>query len=397
MSTRHLALVPRDGYFFKDGRGWSDAGTGGGERAAALEWPYPTTVRGALRTAYGLERIEREQAPFTPDDWRRHTAGLRIQALLALRRPFGLGGWDPTHRIWAAPADALTLEREPHIEALLPRPLPTALGTLGRDDDPAREALWKPWRSRPEIKPDAAPARWWTEDHFARWLAQEPVAREPHPPSLPQRLEIHLAVQPDTQTAEDSMLFSTPRTETLAGWPAHEWGLGVRAEIPEEWSAREVPLGADRRPAWSNDVTDSLFAPPPRLARSWTHPSRGLRLIVVTPGEFDGWRLPGFVAKDRQYRGRLPGLPGEFVLRAAFVPRSTSVSGWDMAAANGRGAPKPVRRLVSAGAVYFLSPAADDGVSWNDARSLWLAQLGAGSDDGLGCVVPGRWNPDSGS
>jgi hypothetical protein len=47
-STHHLALVPRDGFFVKDSRGWSTSA-----RTHVLDWPWPTTVRGALTTVSG--------------------------------------------------------------------------------------------------------------------------------------------------------------------------------------------------------------------------------------------------------------------------------------------------------------------------------------------------------
>ncbi len=394
MTAHHLALVPRDGYFFKDGRGWSGGGAGGGGRGTALEWPYPTTLRGALRTAYGFACLDREQRPFTPEDWRARTQGLSLSAVVALRRRFGPSTWQPAHRVWPAPADALCVEGQAHVRWLRPRALPAGVRTLGRDDDPAREALALPWLPEGTGKPEPTP-RWWSEADFALWLAGQTVrkAAQDERLSLPSRLEVHLALQPATQTAEESMLFTTPRTETLTGRPAHEWGLGLRACLPPDFAAREVPLGADRRPAWVEKIAPELFDPPAALETSWSAPSAGLRLVVVTPGEFDGWRLPGFTARGREYRGTLPGLAGDFVLRAACVPRSVSVSGWDMA----RGRPKPLRRLVPAGAVYFLARASSGGVSFEEARKLWLAQLGAGREDGLGCVVPGRWDPEAGS
>ncbi len=397
MNTRHLTLLPRDGYFFKDGRGWSGGVDAGGGRGTALEWPFPSTLRGALRTAYGLARLERESRAWTPEDWRERTHELAVSSVLALRRPVGRA-WTQADRVWPAPADALYVRDDGDVQALDPRPLPAGVRTLGRDDDPAREALWWPWHERATGKPEPGP-RYWSEADFAVWLAGARL-RKPAPADrlrLPARLEVHLAVQPATQTAEDSMLYLTPRTETLEGRPAHEWGMALRALLPVDWSVREVPLGADRRPAWSQAAPVELFDPPPQLAQSWSTASRGLRLVVVTPGDFRGWLPPGFTAHGSEYRGELPGCRGDFVLRAAFVPRATSVSGWDMAGANGRGRPKPLRRLVPPGATYFLAKRSGDGITWDEARELWLAQLGSNRDDGMGCVVPGRWSPEPGS
>jgi CRISPR-associated protein Cmr3 len=337
--------------------------------------------------------MERERTRWPRDDWPARTEAVKLNALLPLRRGVYDSTWTPTHRVWPVPADALFVRDEAQVRRLRPRPLPPGVRTLGRDDDGAREALWLPWLGDATGKPEPAP-RWWAEADFAAWLCEDEVKKAAAPPALPSRLEIHLALDVNTQTAAESMLFATPRTETLEGRPVSEWGLGVRAELPEDWDVNDVPLGADRRPACVSKLDASLFTPPARLVERWSaQPSLGLRLLVVTPADFDGWLLPRFTARDGEYRGTLPGVTGECLLRAALVPRSVSVSGWDMAA----GQPKPLRRLVPAGAVYFVVKASGDPVSWDEAEKLWLAQLGDGRDDGLGCVVPGRWTPEHGS
>jgi CRISPR-associated protein Cmr3 len=118
-------------------------------------------------------------------------------------------------------------------------------------------------------------------------------------------------------------------------------------------------------------------------------PSPGLRVVAVTPLCFENGSVPdGFAANGNEYRGRLPNLDAELVLRAAFVPRRIHVSGWDMAA----GAPKPASRMVAPGAVYFFQRTDGKPFGEADARSLWLAALGGRTEEGFGRVVPGVWN-----
>jgi CRISPR-associated protein Cmr3 len=80
------------------------------------------------------------------------------------------------------------------------------------------------------------------------------------------------------------------------------------------------------------------------------------------------------------------------VLRAAVVPRPLHVSGWDMAAR----APKPTSRMVPPGAVYFFERVDGQPFGEAEARALWLAAIGARTDEGFGRVVPGTWNPKRG-
>jgi CRISPR-associated protein Cmr3 len=120
--------------------------------------------------------------------------------------------------------------------------------------------------------------------------------------------------------------------------------------------------------------------------------------MAVTPACFKGGWLPdGFdpvkVEDTWEFRGGLPNIAGELLLRAAFVPRPMHISGWDMAAGKG-GAPRGTSRLVPPGAVYFFERAAENGAfAADDARALWLAALGSRTNEGFGRVVPGIWNP----
>jgi len=49
--------------------------------------------------------------------------------------------------------------------------------------------------------------------------------------------------------------------------------------------------------------------------------------------------------------------------------------------------------MVPAGAVYFFERADGRSFGEDDARSLWLAALGARTEEGFGRVVPGTWSP----
>jgi CRISPR-associated protein Cmr3 len=111
-------------------------------------------------------------------------------------------------------------------------------------------------------------------------------------------------------------------------------------------------------------------------------------IVAVTSLCFEpGWLPDGFAVNGKEYRGRLPGLDAELILRAAFVPPPIHVSGWDMAA----GAPKPTSRMVAPGAVYFFERADGRTFCEVDARSLWLAALGARIGEAFVRVVAGAW------
>jgi CRISPR-associated protein Cmr3 len=409
MSTiQPLALVPRDGLFCKDGRGWYTTALG---RAHGTGWPWPSTLLGALRSAWGRDLEERLGRPLTAAEWREGTREVALHRSLALRRPLGVP-WASEHRVWPAPADALKLKDREQLLRL--RPAPRHLAgpkTLGRDDDPAREALWLATVDDPG-KPERVEA-WWGEGHFTAWLAGEevPASAGGRRFSLPRRLQSHVMIRAEQLTAEDGYLFSHEVLETLEGSrdrgeqgaeedgggegqgeiPPAEWAIGVEVSLPEPLPPRPGRLGADGRLVGIESLPEALFEPPARLLETFARGSSGLRLVVVTPASFAGGWLPdGLERRGEEIRGRLPGVEAELILRAALVPRPLHVSGWDMAA----GAPKPVSRLVAPGAVYFFERADGGGFGRAEARALWLAAVGSRAEEGYGRVVPGTWNTD---
>ena len=417
----HLAVLPRDGFFCKDGRGWHTSTSG---RGHALDWPWPSTVLGALRTASG--RATENGRALTGPEWQEHAKSVSLHRLLALRRQVvGTGPWGPEHRVWPAPVDALWLEGTAggrSLNALRPQPSASGVRTLGRRSrisaqaaaevfDQARETLWWP-RVEDQAKPLASP-RWWSETDFIAWLAGETArtdgsmwrwAEKPL-----RRVQARVGIDPETFTATESVLFSHDVIETVdrldASRRAAEWAIGAEVELPTAFGASILRLGSDSRLAHLEALSEHVFAAPTRLIEAFQNGGsghKGLRLVVVTPARFqNGWLPSGFNVHDGEFRGQLGGgISGELRLRAAFVPRPLHVSGWNMVGGGNvrggkrpGGAPKETSRMVQAGAVYFFERLDGRPFDGEDARKLWLAALGARTDEGFGRVVPGVWDP----
>jgi CRISPR-associated protein Cmr3 len=381
MSTAHFALVPRDGLFCKDGRGWYTSDVG---RSHAHAWPLPSTVRGALRAAWGQALMARHARPLSPEAWERDTQGLHLGTVLALCRPLD-EAFAPRHRLWPAPADALGVAG--HVRRLLPRPLPEGVGTLGTEDDAALEGLWRP--SIPPGKPQPLPP-FWTEDALCGWLRGTPPAVLDAPEPC-RRTDVRVTLNAQTQTAEPGMLYQAEVLETL-GEGGLQWALGVQCVLPETapgFPRGPVGLGGKRRLALAEPVSAGLFAAPAGLPET----SPGLRLILATPAHFRrGWLPDGLEREEHEghpaWVGTLPGVEGRVVLRAALVPRPLESSTWDMV----RRAPRATRRWVPAGSTYFFQRV--DGRPFQALRPLWLAAWGQGPEEGLGRVLPGYWNPE---
>jgi CRISPR-associated protein Cmr3 len=426
-STHRLALVPRDGFFVKDGRGWQTSA-----RTSVLDWPWPTTVRGALTTVSGKVEERERGSRFGPQQWKEHQSEITVGSLIALRRLLPDGAWS---RMWPVPADALWIEERTSVLRLKPRsPATSTLGRTAPKDAPqgyaeAREALWVAQNVRIEAKPLGRP-RWWDETTLIKWLSAEDVEAKPKEqyPRMASRFQVHVGIRPDALTGDDGILFAHDVVETLersaprngdggAGTVA-EWAIGAEVTwllgaVPKDRVAR---LGSDSRIAWIEEVSGDLFKMPDQVRGALSKPSQGLRLMLVTPACFKGGWLPDGFAPVRDdtgewvFRGRLPrpgGAPHaaiydrDLILRAACVPRPMHISGWDMASDKGTGgAPRSTSRLVPPGAVYFFERADGQPFAADDAQKLWLAPLGTHDDEGFGRtssgfgrVVPGIWNP----
>jgi len=381
-NTVHIALVPRDGIFCKDGRGWHTSASG---RGHSLDWPWPSTILGALRTAWGRAEEEKTGVLFDTADWRTQTGPIKLGRTLVLRRPLTVG-WSAEHTTWPVPLDAYWLEGSTEVQQL--EPVKPIVSSLGRDDDEAREFLWRPLRSN-ATKPLAAP-RWWHRQDFASWLAGQSVLAQVSGEELglARRIQAHVGIMPEELTADEGVLFSHVVIETLDH--EGEWAIGLEAVLPNDNLSTVGTLGSDSRLVRLETVPAALFAPPASVIEAFQATSIGLRLVAITPLCFErGWLPDGLESCNGTYRGRLSGVEHELVLRAAFVSRPAHVSGWDIATCK----PKPTSRMVAPGAVYFFERTDGEPFAKADARALWLATVGGRTDEGFGRVVPGVWNP----
>ncbi|HEU4636124.1 MAG TPA: type III-B CRISPR module-associated Cmr3 family protein [Edaphobacter sp.] len=375
-----VALVPRDGIFCKDGRGWQTSSAG---RGYALDWPWPSTILGALRTAWGRLEEHRTKTAFGANEWRTRT-GLQLTRTLTLRRPFN-AYWTSDHVVWPVPSDALWVQDRGEVVRLNPTPSPVP--TLGRDDDAIRESLWRPTVEF-EGKPLARP-RWLSAQDFASWLAGVSVSAHSDTavPSPTKRRQTRIGIRPDELTAGDGALFSHEVLETLER--CAEWAIGAEVTLPSGSFPPVGALGSDSRTVKIEPIPPTLFDPPQRVIDSFSDGMFGMRLVAVTPLCFEGGWLPdGIHVTEGLYQGTLKPLEGELILRAAFVGRPVHVSGWDMAVQ----APKPTSRMAPPGSVFFIQRADRKPFTKADARSMWLARLGGRTDEGFGLVVPGTWN-----
>lgn len=380
--TATLALIPRDGIFCKDGRGWYTSESG---RGHGLDWPWPSSILGAVRTAWGWQYEDVLERPLISTEWTEKSLEIDLVQALILRRKHN-EDWQMKHRIWPAPYDAV--ETESHKITML-NPQPPKIQTLGRDDETLRETLWVP--VLPSGEKPLPRRKWWTEQQFIDWLCEKPQEDNYDRPDLSKRIQAHVSIDPRTFAAKESVLFCHDVIETVDR--ETEWAIGVAASIPTTdvdriMSNKFSTFGGDSRLVRWEPIENELFSPPARLLKRFESGTQGLRLIAATPLCFErGWLPDSFDSVENFYSGRLPGLDFDLILRAAFVPRPVHISGWDMA----RCCPKATSSMVAPGSVYFFERADAQPFTREHAEVLWFCAAGKRGDEGFGRVIPGIW------
>jgi len=232
------------------------------------------------------------------------------------------------------------------------------------------------------------------------WLANDgEVTNVPGPRKVLEGFKkeerIHVRIDPQTQTADDSQLFSTQGLTFPDGT-----GLAALAYTGDVTPVEMIgglqtlhPLGGERRLAFFHFHTASSDWRVPDEIRSALSGATGVRMQLATPAILSqGW-LPGWLDPET-LEGAPPGVSDTRLrLCSACVDRWRPVSGWDL---EKRG-PKPVRRVVPAGSVYFFEVVQG---SAKDLADCWLRPVADDEQDrrdGFGLALWGVWRNKGGS
>jgi len=382
-------LHARDPMVVRDGRpktGDGDAGT--------LPFPLPGTVAGVVRTRAGSDATGR------------FTAHQRLETLreIALRGPLLCD--DAATLYVPRPRDALFVQTDHGAALRALRPLVEdracfdgALETAPVGLEPSRAIDGKPPKGLPI---------WWPWTRMVQWLESPEdddtgevakVLMAKGVSGLPREHRVHVKIGAQS-TAEDGMLFETVGLRLLAATApdsvrnrlrVRPLSLACDVAIPEAagLTLREGlgPFAGERRIVRWEQTGATLPATLPAGIKAHLEKAEAtarVRLMLLTPAAFRaGWK-PG--AGTGELLETREGV--KVTLEAAIVPRPETISGWDF---EKRG-PKPTRRLVAAGSVYWLrlegTPAAR--VKW--AEKAWMQNVSDDKQDrrdGYGLAVVG--------
>ena len=248
-----------------------------------------------------------------------------------------------------------------------------------------------------DFKPEKLSA-FWEKDMIIHWLIHGKknfTLDESLTLSAPSHDErVHASIDTSTGTSRDGMLFSTTGIDFI-----HKNGDDKNFQ-PERFSQEEIstdigslnlpakfiaPVGGERRLAeFSRRDDDSALW---KCPEDFPDIDGNLRLVLVSPAMFkNGW-LPDWLNPET-LTGMIPNTNVTAKLISAVTDRWQPVSGWYYE--HGRTGPKPMRRAVPAGSVYFFRITGGS----LDAKSLWLKSIcndEQNINDGFGLVLPGKW------
>lgn len=339
MTATTCFIEPLDVLFLRGNKLFGDPGSHG----ESLVPPWPSVVAGALRSrmladdgidldAFAAGKVQHPLlgTPAAPGTFAvtsfhlaRRIADGRIETLYAPPTDLVIGESDTGQLM---------------VRCLTPTPL--AAGLEASNLLPLLPVLAESERGKP------AGGFWLNEAGWKAYLA----GRTPAPIDLvPSHAlwaidhRVGVGLDAEQRRAADGRLFSVQavamhKRETCG----HDVGFVVSvsgAALPQGGLLR---LGGDGRgAALHTGSTAPLQADLAAIARQ-----RRCRVVLTTPGLFtEGWRLPGC---DTNRNVCLPGVRAKLV--CAAVPRSETVSGWDLA----RHTPKAAQRVAPTGSVFWL-------------------------------------------
>ena len=286
------------------------------------------------------------------------------------------------------------------------KPFPIEKGGCDFPIDGLRPVLFSDDPKKPDFKPKPVPA-WWPIGKLTDWLLGKPVTFDgKFLNAAIQENRDHVCLDTDTGAAAEGLIFATadlnvthlPRGGVAESKPFQERfaevTLSARLTITEnEFEHVEIlntwhPLGGERRLVHWQQSEDSDLWNCPDAVRSALESATRIRMVLATPAIFDhGWR-PNWLDVST-LTGKPIGDGPTLKLVGVSNARWKAVSGWSLAPPRG---PKPIRRMVPAGSVYFFKKVEGDGRIL--ATNAWLRPVSDAPQDrneGFGLAVWGTW------
>jgi CRISPR-associated protein Cmr3 len=396
-----LHLTARDPVVARDGRPF---GAGQGNRMRGLGWPLPSVVAGSFRTAL-------VKADPTLD-----FAGDMPQRLMKIE----VAGVFPVvgNELYLPAPNDCVWNGETGVKHAA-KPIELEGGGCDFPIDGLRPVLFSDDAKKPDFKPKPVPA-WWPVGKLTEWLLGKGVTfDDTFLNAAIQETRDHVRLDAGTGAAAEGELFTTAglNLKHLPRFGVHsddeklsfdkrfaEIGLSARVAWDGQHFAHLKdlatwhPLGGERRLVhWQRSDAGNLWECPAEV-KAKLGTAAHVRMVLVTPAVFKkGWK-PGWLSEGLE--GTPPGTSVRLRLVGVSSGRWKAVSGWSLAKINSRGeldpngkpGPKPIRRMVPAGSVYFFEVTSGEAAAL--AEHSWLKSISDDEQeqhDGFGLAVWGTW------
>lgn len=382
----YLKITCRDPIVARDGRPFNEGG-----KIRILPWVLPSVVAGSFRTLLGkkIDPSFKGELPAQLKQVSVHGFFPHYENQIYLPKP---------EDCIAKPTDSDSSE----LLAVTPQKLEPNQGC----DLPAGNLLpvmLSGKQSQDDFKPASLP-EWWPLSAIEKWLTNQPVTLNESflkKPEVDQRT--HLTVNEDLGTAEDGLIFNTA---SLSLESLNRYGTkneSVTVSYPLKIKSEKFhnhctsinekhPLGGERRLAnWETSGDQSkLWSCPPAIASKLKSNPENIRMLLATPAIFkDGWKPEWLIVQaNGSFQGTPPGTNIKLKLVGATISRWKAVSGWSLAKPIG---PKPTRRMVPAGGVYFFNRIDGDATCLSNNWLQSVSDDDQDKRDGFGLAAWGIW------
>lgn len=349
----HLFLEAVDVWLFRDGRPFDAASY---HRAESMFPPYPTVIQGALRT-YELVRrgidLNNPKAVAEAVGTAEELGGLRLRGPFVARREAAA-----ITRYFPQPADAVSVPGDPHwirpasrsveppagVRTNLPEPLDRLLGFR----DPLSKGENNLWVSEKNLIT------------YLRGAEVKAVCAEELYHTDPR---LGIGIESGRKTTRDGALYEVEFIQ-----PAPGVGLWVEMQGYSGWpEVGNLRLGGESRAAFFSQHPQVEPFPQPKAKMS--HP---FKVYFATPACFSAGWLP---------KSWENFFDGAVKLEAAAIPGFESMGGFDYACRQ----PKPARRYVPAGSVYYFKP--DNGSVSIKPSVIEMGMTEEGAGMGFGQII----------
>ena len=390
-----IFIEPSDVLLFRDGRPFS---AGEGHRARSIFPPTPNTMQGVIRSRVLAERCGRyrqyrDRCLNCPDQNNcTIPEEIGLPANLATNEDghFGkmhlkgplIANNDQQLFYFPMPADVVQVKDKgssatPQLRIL--QPLSTQLP--GRND--GHRQLLPLWT--PETKLVESVQGYLDQHQLQQYLLSScPQTVTKTDLLFAKESRFGIEVNYSRQTVKESQLYQTEFVRCLPNVGLYVEMEGIRqlGADPDATSGLMAIGGENRASSYIQLETGVDWSELKRQFCQQLPQAAGFKLYLATPTIFkQGW-LPSWINADT-LEGEYKGVPVQ--LKAAAIARYQIFGGWDVA----HNRPKPTRRAVSAGSVYYFSTKAEPATIFDTFHWQNLADEDAQIGYGLGLV--GLW------